>query len=39
MFSEKKLSPADFEIVGVFCDELAKELSSLFGAAEFLAIK
>jgi DNA-binding Lrp family transcriptional regulator len=39
MFSEKKLSPADFEIVGVFCDQLAKELSSFFGASEFLAIK
>jgi DNA-binding Lrp family transcriptional regulator len=39
MFSEKKLSPADFEIVGVFCDQLAKELSSFFGAAEFLAVK
>jgi DNA-binding Lrp family transcriptional regulator len=39
MFSEKKLSPADFEIVGVFSDQLAKELSSLFSAAEFLNIK
>jgi GAF domain-containing protein len=39
MFSEKKLSPADFEIVGVFCDQLAKELSSLFGAAEFLSVQ
>jgi hypothetical protein len=39
MFSEKKLTPFDFEIVGVFCDQLAKELSSLFGAAEFLSVK
>ena len=39
MFSEKKLNPADFEILGVFCEELAKELSSPFDAAEFLAIK
>jgi hypothetical protein len=39
MFSEKKLTPADFEILGVFSDELAKELSSLFDAAKFLAIK
>ena len=39
MFSEKKLSPADFEILGVFSDELAKELSSFFDAAQFLAIK
>jgi DNA-binding Lrp family transcriptional regulator len=39
MFSEKKLSPADFEILGVFCDQVSKELSSFFSAAEFLSIK
>ena len=39
MFSEKKLSPADFEILGIFCDHLSKELSSLFSAAEFLSVK
>jgi hypothetical protein len=39
MFSEKKLSPADFEVLGIFCDRLSKELSGLFSAAEFLAAK
>jgi DNA-binding Lrp family transcriptional regulator len=39
MFSEKRLSPADFEILGVFCDHLSKELAALFTAAEFLTIK
>jgi DNA-binding Lrp family transcriptional regulator len=39
MFSEKKLSPADFEILGVFCDQVSSELASFFTAAEFLSIK
>lgn len=39
MFSEKKLSPADFEILGVFCDQVSKELASFFSATEFLSIK
>jgi DNA-binding Lrp family transcriptional regulator len=39
MFSEKKLSPVDFEILGVFCDQVSKELTSFFSAAEFLSIK
>jgi GAF domain-containing protein len=39
MFSEKKLSPADFEILGVFCGQVSKELTSFFSAAEFLSIK
>jgi DNA-binding Lrp family transcriptional regulator len=39
MFSEKKLSPADFEILGVFCDYLSKEFIAIFNAAEFLAVK
>ena len=39
MFSEKKLSPADFEILGVFCDQVSKELTSFFSAAEVLSIK
>src|SRR5688572_18528278 len=37
MFSEKKLSPADFEILGTFCDHLSKELSALFSVVEFLS--
>lgn len=39
MFSEKKLSPADFEILRVFCDQISNELASFFNAAEFLSIK
>jgi DNA-binding Lrp family transcriptional regulator len=39
MFSKKKLSPADFEILGVFCDQVSKELASFFSATEFLSIK
>ena len=39
MFSEKKLSPADFEILRVFCDQISNELASFFSAAEFLSIK
>jgi hypothetical protein len=39
MFSEKKLSPPDFEILGVFCDYLSKEFIAIFNAAEFLAVK
>ena len=39
MFSEKKLSPADFEILGVFCNQVSNELASFFRAAEFLSVK
>ena len=39
MFSEKKLSPADFEILRVFCDQISNELASFLSAAEFLSIK
>jgi len=39
MFSEKKLSPAEFELLGVFCDYISKELSTLYSAQEFLSIK
>jgi DNA-binding Lrp family transcriptional regulator len=39
MFSEKKLSPAEFEILGLFCDHISKELSMLFSAQEFLSIR
>jgi DNA-binding Lrp family transcriptional regulator len=39
MFSEKKLSPADFEILRVFCDQISNELASFYSAAEFLSIK
>ena len=39
MFSEKRLHPADFEILGIFCDQLSKELAGLFDALDFLSIK
>jgi DNA-binding Lrp family transcriptional regulator len=38
MFSEKKLSSAEFEMLGVFCDHISKQLSMLFSAQEFLSI-
>jgi len=39
MFSEKKLSPAQFEILGIFCDHISKEISMLYDVGEFLSIK
>ncbi|HZD34778.1 MAG TPA: GAF domain-containing protein [Nitrososphaeraceae archaeon] len=36
MFSEKYFSPADFELLGIFCDQVSKELSNLFELQEFL---
>jgi DNA-binding Lrp family transcriptional regulator len=39
LFSEKKLHLADFEILGIFCNEISKELTSLFDAQEYLSIK
>ena len=38
IFSEKYLSPADFELLGIFCDQISKELSSLFEIQEFLML-
>jgi DNA-binding Lrp family transcriptional regulator len=38
MFSEKKLSSGEFEMLGVFCDHISKQLSMLFSAQEFLLI-
>jgi len=37
MFSKKKLSHIDFEILGVFCDQLSKELIGFFEAKDFLS--
>ena len=37
MFSRKKLSHVDFEILGVFCDQLSKELAGFFEAKDFLS--
>lgn len=39
MFSEKKLNLVDFEVLGVFCTQIPKELKSFFDAQEFLSIK
>ena len=36
MFSQKKLSPEDFEILGIFSDQISKELSGFFEARDFL---
>jgi DNA-binding Lrp family transcriptional regulator len=38
MFSEKKLNLLDFEILGIFCDQISKELKSFFDAQKFLSI-
>jgi hypothetical protein len=37
MFSKKKLSHVDFEILGIFCDQLSKELAGFFEAKDFLS--
>jgi DNA-binding Lrp family transcriptional regulator len=37
MFSKKKLSHVDFEILGIFCDQLSKELAGFFEARDFLS--
>jgi hypothetical protein len=39
MFSERKLHLADFEILEIFCNEISKELTSLFDAQEYLSIQ
>jgi hypothetical protein len=39
MFSEKKLSPAQFEMLGIFCDHISKEISMLYDIGEFLSIR
>jgi len=36
MFSTKRLQAADFEILGVFSDQISKELEDLFEAIDFL---
>jgi DNA-binding Lrp family transcriptional regulator len=38
MFSQKKLNLADFEILGIFCNQISKELKSFFDAKEFLSV-
>ena len=36
MFSQKTLSPSDFEILGIFSDQLSKEISGFFETKDFL---
>jgi DNA-binding Lrp family transcriptional regulator len=38
MFSEKKLNLIDFEILGIFCDQISRELKGFFEAQKFLSI-
>jgi len=37
MFSRKKLNHLDFELLGIFCDQLSKELAGFFEAKDFLS--
>jgi DNA-binding Lrp family transcriptional regulator len=36
IFSRKKFSTIDFEMLGIFCDQLSKDLTGFFDAKEFL---
>lgn len=36
MFSEKKLKPADFELLGIFCNDISKELSNFIDNQKYL---
>ena len=36
LFSEKVFSPTDFEVLGIFSDQISKELSGFFETREFL---
>ncbi|MFZ0366800.1 MAG: GAF domain-containing protein, partial [Nitrososphaeraceae archaeon] len=36
MFSTKRMQAADFEVLGVFSDQISKELEGLFKAVDFL---
>ena len=38
MFSEKKLSAAQFEMLGIFCGHISKEISMLYDIGEFLSL-
>lgn len=37
IFSRKKFSTLDFEILGIFCNQLSKDLTGFFEAKEFLS--
>jgi hypothetical protein len=36
IFSRKNFSTIDFEMLGIFCDQLSKDLTGFFDAKEFL---
>ena len=36
MFSTRRMQAADFEILGIFSDQISKELGGLFSAVDFL---
>jgi DNA-binding Lrp family transcriptional regulator len=38
MFSEKRLNLLDFEILGIFCEQISRELKGFFDAQKFLSI-
>jgi hypothetical protein len=38
MFSEKKLSAAQFEMLGIFCGHISKEISMLYDIGEILSL-
>jgi hypothetical protein len=37
IFSHKKFSTIDFEILGIFCNQLSKDLTGFFEVREFLS--
>ena len=38
MFSEQKLSAEQFEMLGIFCDHISKEIGMLYDIGEFLSL-
>jgi hypothetical protein len=38
IFSEKKLSAAQFEMLGIFCGHISKEISMLYDIGKFLSL-
>ncbi|MDP8906937.1 MAG: hypothetical protein M3M88_05400 [Thermoproteota archaeon] len=38
LFSEKRLKPIDFELIGIFCENVSKELSNFLDDQKFLFI-
>jgi sugar diacid utilization regulator len=38
IFGEKKLLAAQFEMLGIFCDHISKEISMLYDTGELLSL-